>query len=149
METISDHAIAINGCATTKIYCRPNCPPGRRTKPENRLHFESTADARLAGFRSCLVCTPNEPADGLAGGGVERPEAGGGADQQLVAVGGEADGAQSAQLGAERDPFGDLLRVGRVEPEALLTGDGDHGLRGSFVGRDSPEVFEQAAAFGG
>ncbi|HIN72519.1 MAG TPA: hypothetical protein EYM98_08065, partial [Dehalococcoidia bacterium] len=23
-----------NACATTKIVCRPDCPPGRRTKPE-------------------------------------------------------------------------------------------------------------------
>ena len=29
----------INGCRTTRIYCRPDCPAGRRTKPENRVHY--------------------------------------------------------------------------------------------------------------
>ncbi len=50
----------INGCKTTKIYCRPNCPPGRRTKPENRVYFESFEAARDAEFRSCKVCKPGD-----------------------------------------------------------------------------------------
>ncbi|NQW21419.1 MAG: hypothetical protein HQ477_11990 [Chloroflexi bacterium] len=49
---------------TTKIFCRPNCPPGRRTKPENRVHFDSISDAQRHGFRACKVCKPSVPADG-------------------------------------------------------------------------------------
>jgi methylphosphotriester-DNA--protein-cysteine methyltransferase len=49
----------INACRTTKIYCREDCPPGRRTKPENRVQFASQADARAAGYRACLVCRPD------------------------------------------------------------------------------------------
>lgn len=49
----------LNGCRTTRIYCRENCPPGRRTKPENRVHFESEADAQAAGYRACKVCKPD------------------------------------------------------------------------------------------
>ena len=48
----------LNGCRTTRIYCRENCPPGRRTKPENRVHFNSEADAITAGYRACKVCRP-------------------------------------------------------------------------------------------
>ncbi|MBI67893.1 MAG: hypothetical protein CL777_04010 [Chloroflexi bacterium] len=47
-----------NGCTTTKIFCRPNCPPGRRTKPENRVFFSNPHEAMLSGFRACKVCTP-------------------------------------------------------------------------------------------
>jgi methylphosphotriester-DNA--protein-cysteine methyltransferase len=49
----------LNACRSTKIYCRENCPPGRRTKPENRIHFESEAAARAAGYRACKVCRPD------------------------------------------------------------------------------------------
>jgi methylphosphotriester-DNA--protein-cysteine methyltransferase len=49
----------VGGCRTTKIYCRPNCPPGRRTKPENRVQFESEAAAKAAGYRACKVCRPD------------------------------------------------------------------------------------------
>ena len=48
-----------NACATTKIVCRPNCPPGRRTKPENRRRFPTLDDAYDAGFRACLICLPD------------------------------------------------------------------------------------------
>jgi methylated-DNA-[protein]-cysteine S-methyltransferase len=53
--------IPINGCRTTKIYCRTGCPPGRRTKPENRIHFKSLEEARAKGYRACKVCRPDEP----------------------------------------------------------------------------------------
>ncbi|MBT7077842.1 MAG: hypothetical protein HN926_00555, partial [Chloroflexi bacterium] len=39
-----------NGCTTTKICCRTNCPPGRSTKPENRVHFASVDESRKNGF---------------------------------------------------------------------------------------------------
>ena len=43
----------INGCTTTRIFCRPNCPPGRRTKMGNRVRFASAEEAYAAGFRPC------------------------------------------------------------------------------------------------
>ena len=49
---------SINACKTTKIFCRVNCPPGRRTKPANRVSFPNIAAASQAGYRSCLVCLP-------------------------------------------------------------------------------------------
>ena len=48
-----------HACRTTRIYCLANCPPGRRTKPENRLSFASRAEAEAAGFRACKVCRPD------------------------------------------------------------------------------------------
>ncbi|MBT4125619.1 MAG: hypothetical protein HOJ22_00360 [Chloroflexi bacterium] len=56
----------INGCTTTKIFCRPDCPPGRRTKPSNRVHFQSVNEAEAHGFRACKVCKPTTPSDGKA-----------------------------------------------------------------------------------
>jgi methylated-DNA-[protein]-cysteine S-methyltransferase len=50
----------ISGCRTTKIYCRPGCPPGRRTKPENKVFFRSIAEARAKGYRACKICRPDE-----------------------------------------------------------------------------------------
>ena len=49
----------LNGCTTTRIYCRENCPPGRRTLPENRVRFASEAEATAAGYRACKVCRPD------------------------------------------------------------------------------------------
>ncbi|PKB67187.1 MAG: hypothetical protein BZY81_05240 [SAR202 cluster bacterium Io17-Chloro-G4] len=48
----------LNACTTTRIFCRPNCPPGRRTKPEHRKPFKDIDAAFAAGFRDCLVCKP-------------------------------------------------------------------------------------------
>ena len=55
---------SINACKTTKIFCRVNCPPGRRTKPANRVSFPSIAAAIRAGYRSCLVCLPSDGSPG-------------------------------------------------------------------------------------
>ena len=53
-----------NGCTTTKVFCRPDCPPGRRTKPAHRVVFASAEAAIDAGYRVCLVC---KPLDGVPG----------------------------------------------------------------------------------
>ena len=53
-----------NGCTTTHIFCRPDCPPGRRTKPEHRVRFESARQASAAGYRPCRVCEPENGAPG-------------------------------------------------------------------------------------
>ena len=55
----------IHGCRTTKIYCRPNCPPGRRTKAENWVYFQSVEEARASGYRACKVCRPDEEPETL------------------------------------------------------------------------------------
>lgn len=45
---------------TTGIYCRPTCP-ARAAKRENVEFFDSTAEARAAGYRACKRCKPDEP----------------------------------------------------------------------------------------
>jgi AraC family transcriptional regulator of adaptative response/methylated-DNA-[protein]-cysteine methyltransferase len=44
---------------TTKIYCRPSCP-SRRPNKENVEFFETTEAARMAGYRACARCCPDE-----------------------------------------------------------------------------------------
>jgi len=44
---------------TTGIYCRPSCP-SRTARPENVAFHTTCADARLAGFRACLRCKPDQ-----------------------------------------------------------------------------------------
>jgi len=51
----------IEGCRTTRIYCRVGCPAGKRMKPENRVEFSSRAEARTKGFRPCKLCKPDGP----------------------------------------------------------------------------------------
>jgi AraC family transcriptional regulator of adaptative response/methylated-DNA-[protein]-cysteine methyltransferase len=48
---------------TTGIYCRPGCP-ARPPKRENVEFFETIPQARAAGYRACLRCKPDEPAQG-------------------------------------------------------------------------------------
>ena len=65
MSEISYNLIMlINACKTTRIYCRPDCPPGRRTKPENRVQFDSFEAAVVSGYRACKICKPEVGAYG-------------------------------------------------------------------------------------
>lgn len=48
---------------TTGIYCRPGCP-ARPPKRENVEFFTTIAEARRAGYRACMRCKPDEPAQG-------------------------------------------------------------------------------------
>lgn len=57
---VAENSAMLNACRTTHIFCRPNCPPGRRTKQENRLVFPSARAAMKKGFRPCRVCLPTE-----------------------------------------------------------------------------------------
>jgi methylphosphotriester-DNA--protein-cysteine methyltransferase len=50
----------IEGCRTTKIYCHPGCPAGRRMLPKNRVTFASREEARIKGYRPCKRCRPDE-----------------------------------------------------------------------------------------
>ncbi len=54
----------LQGCKTTRIYCRLDCPPGRLMKPVNRVFFASYAEASSSGYRPCKVCRPEAPPDG-------------------------------------------------------------------------------------
>ena len=51
----------IYGCRTTRIYCREDCPAGRRMKLENLVHFRSQEEARASGYRACKICKPDSP----------------------------------------------------------------------------------------
>jgi len=44
---------------TTGIYCRPSCP-ARRPKRKNVQFFADGLEARVAGFRACKRCHPDE-----------------------------------------------------------------------------------------
>jgi len=55
----------LEGCARTRILCRPGCPHGKRMGPEQRVVFASVADARSVGYRPCRVC---RPADAVGAG---------------------------------------------------------------------------------
>ena len=46
---------------STGVYCRPSCP-SRRPRRERVSFFETTADARRAGFRACRRCHPDATA---------------------------------------------------------------------------------------
>ncbi len=48
---------------TTGIYCRPGCP-SRLPRRENVRFFAQGEAARLAGYRACLRCRPDETVDG-------------------------------------------------------------------------------------
>jgi len=49
----------VGGVKTTGIYCKPSCP-ARHPKRENVEFFADPAEARAAGYRACLRCTPDE-----------------------------------------------------------------------------------------
>lgn len=48
----------LEGCASTRIFCRVGCIHGRHMRPENRVVFVSLRHARSAGYRACRVCRP-------------------------------------------------------------------------------------------
>jgi AraC family transcriptional regulator, regulatory protein of adaptative response / methylphosphotriester-DNA alkyltransferase methyltransferase len=48
------------GVHTTGIFCRPSCR-ARTPKAENVSFYTSADEARLAGFRPCKRCKPEEP----------------------------------------------------------------------------------------
>jgi len=58
----------VYGVTSTRIYCRPSCP-SRRPRADRVKFFDTTAEARHAGFRACKRCQPDIV--GLAQPGVE------------------------------------------------------------------------------
>ncbi len=51
-------AQAVMGHQRTHIYCRPECPAGRRADPGRSYIFADPEHARRAGLRACKVCHP-------------------------------------------------------------------------------------------
>ena len=49
----------VGAVKTTGIYCKPSCP-ARHPKREHVVFFADGAAARMAGFRACLRCRPDE-----------------------------------------------------------------------------------------
>jgi len=49
----------VSGVLSTGIYCRPSCP-ARHPKRENVKFFANGEDARAAGLRPCLRCSPDD-----------------------------------------------------------------------------------------
>ena len=58
----------VYGVTSTGIYCRPSCP-SRRPRADRVRFFDTTHDARQAGFRACKRCRPDTV--GLAHPGVD------------------------------------------------------------------------------
>ena len=58
----------IYGVTSTGIYCRPSCP-SRRPRADRVRFFDTTLEARQAGFRACKRCRPDTV--GLAQPGIE------------------------------------------------------------------------------
>lgn len=49
----------VGAVTTTGIYCKPSCP-ARHPRRAHVVFFRDPAEARAAGFRPCLRCTPDE-----------------------------------------------------------------------------------------
>ena len=58
----------VYGVTSTGVYCRPSCP-SRRPRADRVRFFDTTSEARHAGFRACKRCRPDMV--GLAQPGVE------------------------------------------------------------------------------
>ena len=48
----------VYGVTSTGIYCRPSCP-SRRPRADRVRFFDTTGEARHAGFRACKRCRPD------------------------------------------------------------------------------------------
>lgn len=48
----------VYGVTSTGIYCRPSCP-SRRPRADRVRFFDTTVEARQAGFRACKRCRPD------------------------------------------------------------------------------------------
>src|SRR5688500_4812679 len=58
----------VYGVTSTGVYCRPSCP-SRRPRADRVRFFDTTNEARHAGFRACKRCRPGTV--GLAQPGVD------------------------------------------------------------------------------
>jgi len=78
---------------STGVYCRPSCP-SRRPRADRVRFFDTTADARHAGFRACKRCRPDTVG--------------------LIQPGMDAVRLASAYLAAHADQTVTLARLARV-----------------------------------
>ncbi len=46
------------GSKNSDVYHVPWCPEAKKINPENRVNFNTAADAQAAGYRPCKVCRP-------------------------------------------------------------------------------------------
>jgi AraC family transcriptional regulator of adaptative response/methylated-DNA-[protein]-cysteine methyltransferase len=90
---------------TTKIFCKPSCA-SRRPDRKNVSFFPNPEQARAAGYRACLRCTPEAVA----------PRA----DPQLAAI--ETVTAYLAEHSAERTTLKDVASATGVAPLTILRG---------------------------
>lgn len=51
--------VSTGGCCIF-IHCLPDCPAGRRMKPENKVYFRSRKEAEEKGYRACRICKPDK-----------------------------------------------------------------------------------------
>ena len=58
----------VYGVTSTGVYCRPSCP-SRRPRADRVRFFDTTTEARQAGFRACKRCRPDTV--GLAQPGID------------------------------------------------------------------------------
>jgi hypothetical protein len=54
------------GSRNSNVYHYPWCPHVQQIKPENRVTFNTVADACAAGYRPCEDCNPPPCGSGLA-----------------------------------------------------------------------------------
>ncbi len=59
LEELAASGVRYLGSDTTGVYCVPSCHNAARIGPRHLLTFRSSAEAREAGFRPCLVCQPS------------------------------------------------------------------------------------------
>jgi AraC family transcriptional regulator of adaptative response/methylated-DNA-[protein]-cysteine methyltransferase len=51
-------ALFVYAVRSTGVYCRPSCP-SRRPRPDRVAFYDSTEEARHAGYRACRRCRPD------------------------------------------------------------------------------------------
>lgn len=49
----------VGAVKTTRIYCKPSCPV-RHPLRKNVIFYQTAAEAKVAGFRACLRCRPDD-----------------------------------------------------------------------------------------
>jgi AraC family transcriptional regulator of adaptative response/methylated-DNA-[protein]-cysteine methyltransferase len=148
------------GVTTTGIYCQPGCPSPRPRREHVRFFATSTA-ARLAGFRACRRCRPDDHAGEASRGAAAQaglPERL--SDEQLRRLVAHVDAALAdggrpsvASLAAALDLAPVVLRQ-RLEatlgigPRALLTGRQLARLRERLLAGDGVTDALYAAGYG-
>ena len=139
---------------TTRIYCRTTCP-SRRPGRENVLFFDGVEQARSAGYRACLRCSPDGPdraagelaavvagcrAMVAAGGPLPRPDL-----ERVTGLAGRRLGRTFDRVvGVSPRGFGDAVRTGTARALLREHGQVQQAVYGSGFG--SVRAFYETAA---